>query len=289
MAAEVSTRSRLFDCSCFSELTRVNGDPERVGRRSPSIIRLPAKAILYKNDIQPHQSRATDIRFTFLVEIFPGRPSKMFFYRRSEPARALATSSVQYSNVRGREKERYTEVESRREKENLDDPDIICNVFFRNAKIMKYVSKIWKVGQILGITCLTFEDEPRVNPFLLVYFVISASIALVSGIFLTFFRILWSPFNSEIAASVMDLFMAVVVNMALSVHFNRKRSLKALLKLLQADDEMNHLLNDFLLLHLEDGRDREAFVELERAVQQRCAFPLTFNFLGIMDVNREFR
>ncbi|GBP44347.1 hypothetical protein EVAR_31242_1 [Eumeta japonica] len=52
------------------------------------------------------------------------------------------------------------------------------------------------------------------------------------------------------------------------------------------DDEMNHLLNDFLLLHLEDGRDREAFVELERAVQQRCAFPLSFNFLGIMNVNR---
>ncbi|GBP54254.1 hypothetical protein EVAR_36469_1 [Eumeta japonica] len=34
------------------------------------------------------------------------------------PARALATSSVQYSNARGREKERYTKVESRREKES---------------------------------------------------------------------------------------------------------------------------------------------------------------------------
>ncbi|GBP64083.1 hypothetical protein EVAR_51083_1 [Eumeta japonica] len=33
------------------------------------------------------------------------------------PARALATSSVQYSHARGREKERYTKVESRREKE----------------------------------------------------------------------------------------------------------------------------------------------------------------------------
>ncbi|GBP56700.1 Ankyrin repeat and SAM domain-containing protein 1A [Eumeta japonica] len=35
-----------------------------------------------------------------------------------KPARALATNSVQYSNARGREKERYTKVESRREKES---------------------------------------------------------------------------------------------------------------------------------------------------------------------------
>ncbi|GBP69091.1 hypothetical protein EVAR_87370_1 [Eumeta japonica] len=35
------------------------------------------------------------------------------------PARALATSSVQYSNSRGREKERYTKIEIMREKENL--------------------------------------------------------------------------------------------------------------------------------------------------------------------------
>ncbi|GBP71221.1 hypothetical protein EVAR_44859_1 [Eumeta japonica] len=33
------------------------------------------------------------------------------------PARALATTSVQYSNARGREKERYKKVESKREKE----------------------------------------------------------------------------------------------------------------------------------------------------------------------------
>ncbi|GBP44348.1 hypothetical protein EVAR_31243_1 [Eumeta japonica] len=60
---------------------------------------------------------------------------------------------------------------------SLDDPDFICNLFRRNAKIMKYMSKIWKVGQILGITCLTFEDEPKVNPFLLLYIVLSALIA----------------------------------------------------------------------------------------------------------------
>ncbi|GBP23958.1 hypothetical protein EVAR_17597_1 [Eumeta japonica] len=35
----------------------------------------------------------------------------------ARPARALATSSVQYSNARGREKERYTKAERRREKE----------------------------------------------------------------------------------------------------------------------------------------------------------------------------
>ncbi|GBP75781.1 hypothetical protein EVAR_60094_1 [Eumeta japonica] len=34
------------------------------------------------------------------------------------PARALAKNSVQYSNARGREKERYTKVESRKEKES---------------------------------------------------------------------------------------------------------------------------------------------------------------------------
>ncbi|GBP14526.1 hypothetical protein EVAR_7796_1 [Eumeta japonica] len=37
----------------------------------------------------------------------------------SWPARALATSSVQYSNARGREKESYKKVESRREKETV--------------------------------------------------------------------------------------------------------------------------------------------------------------------------
>ncbi|GBP87256.1 hypothetical protein EVAR_59184_1 [Eumeta japonica] len=39
-------------------------------------------------------------------------------YTCYRPARALATSSVQYYNARGKEKERYTKVESRREKEN---------------------------------------------------------------------------------------------------------------------------------------------------------------------------
>ncbi|GBP85032.1 hypothetical protein EVAR_54185_1 [Eumeta japonica] len=34
------------------------------------------------------------------------------------PGLALAASSVQYSNARGREKERYIKVESRREKES---------------------------------------------------------------------------------------------------------------------------------------------------------------------------
>ncbi|GBP59159.1 RNA-directed DNA polymerase from mobile element jockey [Eumeta japonica] len=37
----------------------------------------------------------------------------------ARPTRALATSSVQYSNARGREKEIYTKVESRREKERI--------------------------------------------------------------------------------------------------------------------------------------------------------------------------
>ncbi|GBP34312.1 hypothetical protein EVAR_7363_1 [Eumeta japonica] len=46
------------------------------------------------------------------------------------PARALATSSVQYSNARGREKERYTNVESRREKESESvDPKHMRVVF----------------------------------------------------------------------------------------------------------------------------------------------------------------
>ncbi|GBP55093.1 hypothetical protein EVAR_46390_1 [Eumeta japonica] len=39
-------------------------------------------------------------------------------YTCYRPARALATSSVQYSNARGREKERHTKVESRKEKES---------------------------------------------------------------------------------------------------------------------------------------------------------------------------
>ncbi|GBP44342.1 hypothetical protein EVAR_31237_1 [Eumeta japonica] len=49
---------------------------------------------------------------------------------------------------------------------------------------------------------------------------------------------------------------------------------------------MNYLLNDFLLRRLKEDVDCEAFVELERAVEQRCAFPLTFNLFGNLNINR---
>ncbi|GBP44340.1 hypothetical protein EVAR_31234_1 [Eumeta japonica] len=58
-------------------------------------------------------------------------------------------------------------------------------------------------------------------------------------------------------------------------------------RLSKLDDEMNHLLNDFLLRHLQEDVDCEAFVELERAVYHRCAYPLTFNLLGDLNINRE--
>ncbi|GBP77665.1 hypothetical protein EVAR_57050_1 [Eumeta japonica] len=44
---------------------------------------------------------------------------RIFGKERDTPARAVATSSVQYSNARGREKERHAKVESRREKESI--------------------------------------------------------------------------------------------------------------------------------------------------------------------------
>ncbi|GBP27931.1 hypothetical protein EVAR_83560_1 [Eumeta japonica] len=66
--------------------------------------------------------------YEFLRNIAPiherspsGRPVLRKLIKKSppkKPARGLATSSVRYSNTRGREKERYTKVESRREKES---------------------------------------------------------------------------------------------------------------------------------------------------------------------------
>ncbi|GBP92495.1 hypothetical protein EVAR_67550_1 [Eumeta japonica] len=51
------------------------------------------------------------------------------------PVRTLATSSVQYSNARGREKERYSKVESRREKES-ESVDFVSHVF-RNCHVRR--------------------------------------------------------------------------------------------------------------------------------------------------------
>ncbi|GBP13349.1 hypothetical protein EVAR_8258_1 [Eumeta japonica] len=54
----------------------------------------------------------------------------------SRPAPALAKSSVQYSKARGREKERYTKVESRREKESESvDPKHMRVVFLLCSKV----------------------------------------------------------------------------------------------------------------------------------------------------------
>ncbi|GBP44345.1 hypothetical protein EVAR_31240_1 [Eumeta japonica] len=52
------------------------------------------------------------------------------------------------------------------------------------------------------------------------------------------------------------------------------------------DHEMNYLLNDFLLRSLEEDVDYEVIVELERALEHRCTFPLTFNLFGNLNINR---
>ncbi|GBP44358.1 hypothetical protein EVAR_31253_1 [Eumeta japonica] len=53
-----------------------------------------------------------------------------------------------------------------------------------------------------------------------------------------------------------------------------------------SDEEIRFLLNDFLARCTEEGVDCEGLVELERAVEQLCAFPLTFNLIGITKINR---
>ncbi|GBP15985.1 hypothetical protein EVAR_94333_1 [Eumeta japonica] len=57
-----------------------------------------------------------------------GTPEHMLDYN-SRPARALATSSIQYSNSRGRVKERYAKVESRTENES-ESVDFVSQLFF---------------------------------------------------------------------------------------------------------------------------------------------------------------
>ncbi|GBP44352.1 hypothetical protein EVAR_31247_1 [Eumeta japonica] len=44
-------------------------------------------------------------------------------------------------------------------------------------KVITEAAKIWKFGQICGLTCLTFEDEPRANRFLLIPVITSVAVA----------------------------------------------------------------------------------------------------------------
>ncbi|GBP87169.1 Cryptochrome-1 [Eumeta japonica] len=85
----------------------------------------------------------------------------------SAPARALATSSVQYSNARGREKERYTKIESRREKEfllqSLEDLDsslrkLNSRLFVVRGQPTDALPKLFREW---GTTALTFEEDPE--------------------------------------------------------------------------------------------------------------------------------
>ncbi|GBP18372.1 hypothetical protein EVAR_14765_1 [Eumeta japonica] len=68
-------------------------------------------------------------------------------YTCYRPARALATSSAQYFNARGREKERHTKVGSRREREygkrqmHIADASVI----FRESPLFEHLNEdVWK-------------------------------------------------------------------------------------------------------------------------------------------------
>ncbi|GBP68773.1 hypothetical protein EVAR_83506_1 [Eumeta japonica] len=65
--------------------------------------------------------------------------------RCHRPALALATSSVQYSNARGREKERYTKVERRRAQESKSvDPKHMRVVFLLCSEVNSIMNTIQK-------------------------------------------------------------------------------------------------------------------------------------------------
>ncbi|GBP44355.1 hypothetical protein EVAR_31250_1 [Eumeta japonica] len=104
---------------------------------------------------------------------------------------------------------------------------------FSNKKDITEAAKIWKIGQIFGMTCVTFEDEPRVNRFLLIYVTTSAVVTLIFVHYVVYCQLWWKPLNSGAIAFLIEYFMALAANVTLLMYSNYRKSLKALLKLLQ--------------------------------------------------------
>ncbi|GBP44364.1 hypothetical protein EVAR_31259_1 [Eumeta japonica] len=98
-------------------------------------------------------------------------------------------------------------------------------LFYRrntNTKVIKEAAKIWKIGQIFGMTCLTLEDEPKVNRFLLIPVITSVAVARTIAFLLDYLMV----------------FTAIVV---LSMSLNSRKVLKALWKVFQTPVEIyNH-------------------------------------------------
>ncbi|GBP08170.1 hypothetical protein EVAR_2952_1 [Eumeta japonica] len=95
------------------------------------------------------------------------------------PAPALASSSVKYSNARGREKERYTKVESRREKEiRKSKPRAVIssellitfvqNTKFRDSKLtneaLRSRCRRWQINQNLKSSALYVAAASLIVP-----------------------------------------------------------------------------------------------------------------------------
>ncbi|GBP09579.1 hypothetical protein EVAR_76574_1 [Eumeta japonica] len=76
------------------------------------------------------------------------------------PARALATSSVQYSSARGREKERYTKVESTREKEKGVYLNKACPALSRATR-----ARASGVLELLSVLVTTFKQGSILLPY----------------------------------------------------------------------------------------------------------------------------
>ncbi|GBP44354.1 hypothetical protein EVAR_31249_1 [Eumeta japonica] len=109
----------------------------------------------------------------------------------------------------------------------------------RKTNAITKAAKLWRLGQLFGITCVTFQDETKINQFLLVYVVTSSMVALVSVIYAIGSILWWKPLDSATVAFLIDYFTAVATNVALSVGLNSGKSLKMLLKLIQTVDKKN--------------------------------------------------